>query len=139
MKTKIALAAFLPLAALWVVLAPALVVEPGCATVSAISRAVTSCASEQGGKIAYDLEQASVQLVTDILACDPTLDASLLPTCVENGLTQLARDIGPDGERFVECVVTRVENDPRALAYQRLHAKSARTMLFRKAGWSRSK
>lgn len=139
MKNKIALAAFVPLVALWLVVAPALVVEPGCATVSAVSRAVTSCASEQGGKIAFDLEQSSVKLVTDILACDPSLDASLLPMCVENGLTELARDLGPDGERFVECVVTKVENDPGALAAQRLHAKSARTMLFRKAGWSRAK
>lgn len=94
----------------------------GCAHISQIIKDVQICASEN--PVLHDVEMDVGPAVERILECDPSLSADALPGCAESALSALIMSLGPDGFRFVTCVVSRVEGDTAASKLAQSRAKA---------------
>lgn len=134
MRIKLLLLAFLTLS-----------VAPACATVNgdlvAITNDVKSCVSQDAPDAIKLVERNAGPALYDAFMCDASagFTPNAIPMCLANALSVETAGLGADGERFKECVVDKVENDPniKPLAKQRAHLVKAQLAAARAARASR--
>ncbi len=93
-----------------------------CAHLSSAFSSVTACLSDNADL--HSIEQDVGKSIIHILQCDSDFSADKLPACAESGLTGLVMSLGPDGARFVLCVIGKISGDEAASQFARKRAKA---------------
>jgi hypothetical protein len=110
---------------------------PGCAVfqkkVDATIADIDSCIGANESQDMKDLKHAAAQFLWQVCLCDVEggFSPADLPPCAAAAIPGIEASLGPDGKVFVTCALTKIENDPNALAKQKARAKAMRAKVER--------
>jgi hypothetical protein len=101
----------------------------GCAHVNEIVQACKDCVAQDGPQTVRDLEDQAGPFIEHVIMCDPAFNASALPPCLAAGLQAVVASLGPDGIRFRDCVLAKIETNPAAPPLAQKRARTVRARL----------
>jgi hypothetical protein len=103
----------------------------GCAHITPIVQACKDCVAEQGPQDLKDLEAQAGPFIEHVMMCDPTFDPAAIPPCVKAGLESVVAAMGPDGLRFRDCVLAKIEVSESAPPLAKARSRAVRVRLAR--------